>query len=334
MTSAAIFVMLLISVAHPQNLAPVSNYKLDLRDAMKCPDGLRFHWAMAPDASLLITMWDPRHEFTVLRLTSWETRKPKIELIKIAVNLPDFATGCPPDRDPIIDPEGHYLVVRSPEVNIGENGSDKQKWEAALSVVDLRAFRVVSTTTVFGGLAGGGHLFFSKGGGLMLHTTAKLGSALPFAVTVFALPALIPVATCDYEQLPAGSGVTKTSESCPAVMGAAHLASIQELGDLPLVDDRINRLAGPDCDFEAIAPQKDVALYRCGKEHFGDPYGDFGIMFWHALKILSTSDGMAILSLPLNFYDSTSSGLFAYNNGQNYLITRHGSRLNAYPISR
>jgi len=329
--NVCVLLMVFVPLARPQNLAPVATYKLDLGNAKRCPDGLRFHWALAPDASLLITMWEPRHQWAILRLTGWETRTPKTELMKIPVSLPDVATGCPPNHDPLIDTDGHYLVVRSPEINIGENQSDRQKWEAVASVIDLRTFTVASTVTVFGGLAGGGHLFFGDGGALMLHTLSKFESPLPFAVTVLALPTLDRVASCDYDQ-PPGGGVIKAGDSCPAVIQAAHLSGIQDLGDLPIVSERIKHLAGPDCDYEALAPGRDLALYRCGKEHFGDPYGDFGIIFWHALKVLSTSDGKTILSFPLRFNDRTSSGVFAHKNGRSYLILRRGSRLLTYQI--
>lgn len=285
---------------------------------------------MAPNASLLITMWDPRHEWIIVRLTGWETRKPEIESLHIPVNLPDFGAGCPEQNNTLIDPNGHYLVVRAPEVNIGENGSDKQKWETILSVVDLSTFKVVNNVTATGGLAGG-HLFFSNGGTLMLHTASKLGSPLPFAVTVFDLPMVDRLATCDFEEKP-GSGVTKSGENCKAVMQAAQLADIQDMGDLPAVDDATEKLAGPDCDFVTAPTRKDLALYRCGKEHFGDPYGDFGIIFWHALKVLSIPDGNTIFSLPLHIHDSTSSGIFAIKNGREYLIVHHGSKLLTYEI--
>ncbi len=329
------FMVLLVPFGHSQTPAPVATLKVHLGDAIKGRDGLRFHWAVAPDASLLITMWAPAHQWTILRLTRWETRTPGVESMKIPVNLPEFATAAP-SHDPLISPDGKYLVLRSPEVNIGENDSDKQRWEAVVSVIDLRTFKVAQTVTAVGGLAGG-HLFFSKSGALLLHTISYLGSTLPFAVTALALPSLDRLASCNYgskidPHSHRSSEVNQTSDSCPAVMGAAHLSGIQQLGDPEGIDERVSNLAGPGCWYPELAPTGDLALYRCGKEHFSDPYGDFGITFWHALKVLSTSDGKTIFSLPLRFNDSTSSGLFAYKNGRNYLIVRHGSRLRTYEI--
>jgi hypothetical protein len=323
-----------VARAQTSTEAPLATFKLHLGDAIEGRDGLRFHWAVAPDASLLISMWSPTHQWTILRLNHWETRTPGVESMKISVDLPEFATAAPSD-DPLISPDGHYLVLRSPEVNIGENGSDKQKWEAVVSVIDLRTFKVAQSETAIGGLSGG-HLFFSKSGALMLHTVSHLGSHLPLAVTVFSLPSLDQLASCDYGSKiypHQSSAVIEASDSCPAVMQAANLSGIQELGDPDGIDERIRNLAGPGCWYPELAPTGDLVLFRCGKEHFSDPSGDFSITFWHAFKVLSTSDGKIILSLPLRFNDGASSGIFAYKNGRRYLIVRHGSKLLTYQIS-
>jgi hypothetical protein len=171
----------------------------------------------------------------------------------------------------------------------------------------------------------------------MLHTISYVGSHLPFAVTALALPSLDPLASCDYNckvdsHSHQSSEVNQTSDSCASVMEAAHLSGVQELGDPDGIDERVRNLAGSGCWYPELAPTRDLALYRCGKEHFSDPSGDFGITFWHALKVLSTNNGRTILSLPLRFNDSTSSGIFAYKNGREYLIVRRGSKLSTYEI--
>lgn len=319
-------------LAYSQDARPVASYKLDTRSAIKSQDGLLFHWAIAPDTSLLVAMWEVPHQWKILRLREWDTHTPKIESISIPVNLPNVELGFPPENAPLISPDGNYLVVRSPEINVGENESDKQRWETVVSVIDLKSFTVASNVTAFGGLAGG-HLFFGNGGALMLHGISEMGSPLPFKVAVFALPSLDRIASCNYEATQS-SVVTKTGDSCPALMEAAHLSSIQDLGDRPTADERVKHLAGAECDFERIAPAADLALYRCGKEHFAGQSGEgFSITFWHALKVLNTSDGKTVLSLPLRFNDSHSSGLFAQKKDQNYLIVHYGRKLQTYQIS-
>jgi hypothetical protein len=332
--------MLFAWFVHAQSPAPVATYRVNARNALKGWGGLRFQWATAPDQSLLITMWEPNDQWTILRLTGWETRKPKVETLTVPVTLPDYGVGSPSLRDPLVDPAGKYLVIRSPEINIGENGSDKQKWEAVLAVIDLRSFTLAKTVTAIGGLAGGG-LYFSKGGTLMLATMARLGGPFTLAVTALALPTLDRIVSCEYnvkfpresqEEGPANIEISKASESCPALMEAAHLTSIDELANRTAGDERTKNLAGPDCEFQESNRAKDLALYRCGKEHFTDPYGDFGITFWHALKVLSVPDGTPALSLSLRFYDDKSSGLFAVANGHDYLIVRRGLKLSTYRL--
>lgn len=332
--------MLFAWFAYAQSPAPVATYKVNARNALKGWGGPRFQWATGPDQSLLITMWEPNDQCTILRLTGWETRKPKVETLTVPVILPAHGVGSPSLREPLVDPAGKYLVIRSPEINLGENESDKQKWEAVLAVIDLRSFTLTKTVTAIGGLAGGG-LYFSKGGTLMLDTMARLGGPFTLAVTALALPTLDQIGSCEYnvkfprgsqEEWPPNSEITKASESCPAVMEAAHLTSIDELANRPAEDERTKNLAGPDCQFQESNRAKDLALYRCGKEHFTDPSGDFGITFWHALKVLSVPDGNSTLSLSLRFYDDKSSGLFAVSNGHDYLIVQRGLKLSTYRL--
>lgn len=328
------------SLANAQSPAPVATYKLHARNALKGWGGLPFQWAIAPNGSLLIVTWEPHDQWTVLRLTGWETRKPKVETLRFQVTLHDRGQNSPSLRDPLVDPAGKYLVIRSPETNIGENESDKQKWEAALSVIDLHSFTLAKTVTAIGGMAGG-DLHFSKSGTLMLGTMARLGGPFALAVTALALPTLDRIATCEYDiEFTQGSQegwqkhqeITKASESCPMVIEAAHPTSIDELVNRPAKERRTTHLAGPDCEFHESNRAEDMALYRCYKEHFTDPYGDFGITFWHALKVFSVPEGKTILSLPLRFYDDKSSGLFAQADGHDYLIVRHGLKLLTYRL--
>jgi len=48
--------------------------------------------------------------------------------------------------------------------------------------------------------------------------------------------------------------------------------------------------------------------------------------------VFSIPEGKFLLSLPLHWTDSESSGLFAQADGANYLIVRHGFDLRIYRL--
>jgi hypothetical protein len=201
-------------------------------------------------------------------------------------------------------------------------------------VLDLPDLRVVRTLISDRDLAFT-DLLMEEGGVLILETFRV--ATLPYQATAVTLPNLEPIAKCDYAiRIPnsgrgPGTEIAKTADNCSGFLAAAHLSNIQELALSP-GDSRFSGLAGPECDQELMNRENTRALYRCGKEYFGDPYGDFGITFWHALKVLSVPDGKPLLSVPLHFYDSTSSGLFAHGNEGEYLLVRHGLKIEAYRL--
>jgi hypothetical protein len=60
--------------------------------------------------------------------------------------------------------------------------------------------------------------------------------------------------------------------------------------------------------------------------------GDFSFETSRALKVLSIPDGKTMLSVPLRFYDYTTSGLIAQADGHDYLIVLNGTKLEAYRL--
>jgi hypothetical protein len=335
---ALILALPLASFLQAQDPTPVASWKLHAQNVLKGRDGLPFRWTVAPDNSILVAASAPQGQWTIIRLTNWETGTPRAETMTFPAKLPDSQAGITISDDPLVDPAGRYVVIRSAEVNLGENDSTKTKWEALLAVVDLHTFTLAATVTGIGALAGD-HLFFSRSGTLMLDTTANLGDPFTLAVTVIALPTLDRGETCEYNvrqnpqtEWPAAFEVTTTSSSCPAVMQVAHLSTPQELTYHPAGDQETRQLAGRDCEFLQLSRAQDLALYRCGRDLINDPDGFFGMTVWYALRVLSVPDGKTVFSLPLWFYDSKSSGLFARTNGHNYLVVRHGARLQTYRL--
>jgi hypothetical protein len=96
-------------------------------------------------------------------------------------------------------------------------------------------------------------------------------------------------------------------------------------------------LAGPDCGQEQLSKAKNLALYRCGKEHFASG-GDTGLIIWHDLKVLSIPKGTQMLSVRIprleGFFSRRSSAMFAQAGGEDYLIVGHALKLKIYLIPK
>jgi hypothetical protein len=320
--------------------APVATYKIREPNVLKGRDGEKVRVAVTPDNSLLVALREPGGQGKILRLTGWETRRPKVETITYANTVTDRDDGVP-SLDPIlVDPTGRYAVIRSGLDNVGENESDLQKFEIVVAVIDLHDFTIAVRTVAGGGLAGGG-LYFGRGGALTLDTLAKTGSDFEFAARVLRLPDLTPTATCEYttesEPNPKGTWpapykVERTGDSCAAFIEAAHLSNVQDLLYRQGPDQKVDNLEGLACDYVDSNRTRDLELYRCGKEHLSDSAGDFGIMLWHALRVLSVPDGRVVLSLPLHIFDDKTVGVFAQAGDRGYLIKSHGTKLETYRL--
>jgi hypothetical protein len=301
-------------------------------------DGLPFEWVLAPDNSVLISLGYPDGNWSIKRITHWETPKPDEETRTFADDFPD-----PVWNDvgkPIINPTGRYLVIR-PGYRRKLDASGKQISESMVAVVDLLTFTLAKTSSDIAF----GDLYFNKDGALMLLTMHGPG-LFEYTLTALSLPELAPIATCDYNVQDRGldpktglfGPVPPASESCPSLLSVAHVSKVRELPSYekhrlePDHDTRFEGLAGPHCFDVELNSAKSLALYRCGTELFGYPSGDFGIMFWKSLKVLSVPDGKTILSLPLNFHDDKTWGLFAQARGYDYLVVRHGLKLKTYRL--
>lgn len=319
---------------------PVATYRIREGKVLKGREGESVRIAVPPDNSLLVALREPGGQGKILRLTRWETRKPSVATINYRNTVLDRDDGVP-SLDPIlVDPSGRYAVIRSDEVNVGENGSDLQKWEVVVAVVDLQDFTMAVRKIANGGLADGG-LYFGRGGALTLDTMAKTGSDFEFAARALSLPDLTTTATCEYNTQsepnpkgvwPAPNRVERTSDMCPAFMETAHLSDIQDLLYRPRPDQKVEDLEGVGCDYLESSRARDLELYRCGKEHLNDSAGDFGIMFWHTLRVISVPDERVVLSLPLHLFDDKTVGVFAQAGGHDYLIKCHGTRIATYRL--
>jgi hypothetical protein len=121
--------------------------------------------------------------------------------------------------------------------------------------------------------------------------------------------------------------------TCRAFLLAVHLSSIDELSSLDSVPPTG---LSDDPDPNRYCTEEDRTqnrvLIRCGKVHFADREGDFFMVFWKTLAVLSLPDGKLMFSVPLGWNDTESSGLLARVDGSEYVIVRHGLKIRTYHI--
>ena len=327
------------SVAPAQPAKPVATYKLDLNHTLSGYDGHHFGWAAAPDGSLIITTWRPHHQWAFSRLSGLESGKPHLQTIQLFMALPEphpqKRVGPP---NPLVDPTGHYLILRSPPINVGENGSNLQNWQATIAIVDLNTFTLAHSSNVTHDFEVGS-LFFSHNGTLLLDATTSGGGR---SLTTLALPSLDRLAVCKYgtkiqtgaadDEWPPDFTVTQKTPSCDQVVKTADAPDLKQLLDRYGPEKPLRYLAGNDCWFQERSTTASLALYRCGKEHLVDKNGAFAMTFWYALKVISTTNGDTLLTLPLHALDGESSGLFDEVHGTSYLIVRHSDKLSMYQL--
>jgi hypothetical protein len=330
--------MALPSPALAQAQKPIATYTFDLSHTLSGYDGNHFGWAAAPDGSLIITTWRPHHQWAVSRLSGLESGKPHLQTIQLSMTLPEphpeKRVGPP---NPLVDPTGHYVILRSPPINVGDNGSNLQNWQATIAIVDLNTFTLAHSSKVTHGFEDGS-LFFSQNGALLLDATASGGGR---SLTTLALPSLDRLAVCEYrtknqtgaadDEWPPDFTVTEKTPSCDQVVSIADAPNLKQLLDRYSPEKPMRHLAGNDCEFQQVSATQLTALYRCGKDHLAGEDGAL-LTFWYALKVISLPGAKTILTIPLHFYDSESSGLFHQVDGQQYLTVRHGNKLSMYQV--
>ena len=173
---------------------------------------------------------------------------------------------------------------------------------------------------------------------------SQLGHQVCAAV---ALPGLDRLASCDYNMKYGPVNpvtlrdslitITGVSDSCAALLTLTHASTVADLVIDRPADMGFQGLAGPDCGQEQLSKAKNLALYRCGKEHFASG-GDSGLIIWHDLKVLSIPKGAEMLSVRIprleGFSSRRTSAMFAQAGGEDYLITRHDLKLKMYLIPK
>jgi hypothetical protein len=335
-----VLIAVLAMTVQSQSATPVATYEIHAK-MLKSSGAEPFQWALAPDNSLLIVLGQEDGQWILRRLTRWDTPTPKEEVLPVAKVVPIGEEGVYL-RDLTVDPGGKYVVLRVAIFHPAPKGP--QRTEAVVAVVDLHTFTLAYQVRTYDSIAGG-VLHFTADGMLIQDGSDAYGSQSGYQVNAVALPDLDRLASCDYNMKygpvnPVTNRdpprtITGVSESCAALLTVTHASTVADLVIDRPPDTGFQGLAGPDCGQEQLSKAKNLALYRCGIEHFSSG-GDSGLIFWRDLKVLSIPKGTEMLSVHLPKFDSffgrRTSAMFAQAAGLDYLIVRHGLRLRIYRV--
>jgi hypothetical protein len=337
-----VLVAVLAISGQSQSATPVATYEIHSK-ILESSGAEPFQWALAPDNSLLIALGQKDGQWVLRRLTRWDTPTPKEEVLPVAMVVPVGKEEVYL-RDLTVDPGGKYLVLRVAIFHPAPKGP--QRTEAVVAIVDLHTFTLAYQVRTYDAIAGG-VLHFAADGMLIQDHSDAYGSQFGYHVNAVGLPGLDPLASCDYNMKygpvspvtnrnPART-ITGVSESCAALLTLTHASTVADLVIDRPSDTGFQGLAGPDCDREQLSKAKNLALYRCGKEHFASG-GDGGLIIWHDLRVLSIPKGTEMLSVRIpkfeGFFSLRTSAMFAETGGEDYLITRHALRLKIYLIPK
>lgn len=322
-----------VLTAGAQSPAIVATYTIHADGAIKEPGGHEFVWKVAPDNSLIVLIAQSNGRWTIKRLIDWQTQTPKEQTSTFSDPLPSRERNSFVwFDDPLIDSEGKYILVhrRTDLKNVPPMGDPNGA--ALVAVLELSALSLVHKAQ---GLELRGDYQFTPQGSL-LRFSWRVDSRFLHEVTALTFPGLDLIASCQYNETFAPpvslAYLEREGSSCPAFLRSVHLSSLDDLSSHSVPPLSLQDLPGPNRYCAQLSRTGHEALFRCGDVHFADRAGDFFIVFWKALAILSVPEGRVLVSLPLRWNDSESSGVFAQADGTGYLIVRRGFELRTYRV--
>lgn len=265
-----------------------------------------------------------------------------------------------------VSPDGRYAVVRT---RTWEGAGNPATWglhaRAAIAVIDLQSWNVLSERIMTDPAYARGSWTFSKDGVLItestLSSTRKRGhpaetySDAHQAVALL-LPGLQPSLTCNYTvafgpfSTSRGSpyresSVTDVSASCVDLVKLADASSVTDLYHPRRIFDRVaqqlhflpeefvspphtNNFNG--CDIADVAVGERLALYECFRSHH--TWYDTLKTTALSLSVVSVPDGKEVLRVPESGKGPRSVGLVTIS-GQDYLvILEDGVKLIGYRL--
>ena len=318
--------------------APVATFRIHADGVIKEPGGHNFVLKMAPDKSLIVLIAQSHGRWTIKRLTEWQTQAPKEQSSTFSDAIPDRERNSFVwFDDPLIDPEGKYVIVHRHTDLENPPSMGVPDGTALVAVLELQTLKLVHKAQALD--LRGTYLFAPQG--MLLRVSWRNDGHFLHEVAALAVPELEFIASCDYNDKSVSPVSTAylegESSGCPAFLRFAHLSSWEDLSSLKRLDSspaptlQSQDVPGKDRYCAQLSGTDQQALFRCGNVHFDLGDGVF-IVFWKALAVLSIPEGKVLLSLPLHWSDSESSGLFARVNGTGYLIVRHGFELQTYRL--
>ena len=316
-----------------QSPMPDAAWKVQAQNALKDRRGIRFNWTASPDNSLVVSFGRPDGQWTVQRITGWETPTPHVETVTFTDKYPQRYLAN--FGEPVLDPTGKYLVIR-PGFREVRDAAGREVREASVAVIDLRTFSLVFTAQARGNLESG-DLFFARNGTLILSNW-HINAEFLHESTVLSLPNLEPIASCKYN-LPRTktdsslvlAQLAELSADCAVVMKRSGATTELQLETgKEASSDNDARATKLGCEPVVQNAAGSLELRRCGKDYFTDDDGLFCLTLWSALKVFTIPEGKEIFSLPIRFSDSKSSGIFSRADGNDYLLVRRGLKVEAY----
>ncbi|MGA2715439.1 MAG: hypothetical protein ABSG41_20255 [Bryobacteraceae bacterium] len=326
--------------------------------------------AITPDDALIVLLSRKDNQWLLKRITGWDTVAPHEETLALDGRVPN-EPGQADHNDLTIDPAGDLLAVRFcfnrinwVELSGRDGGAGP---EAVVTLIDLRAFTVISRRVATDPLIAASTWRFNKNGLLIADGLVKpsriVANGVPmdagtYGDGVFTVPALKPVASCSYTRLyilPQETRpdflarVRKANADCVAVLEAGSASSIDELSSrlFDYQGFRIAQYVDPDaivrvnpkdrrwspedhCTFIDVSKGDRFADYRC----------EFSYItiflrvkvFYRASEVFSVADRKRVLVVHLPFNQSIDSRL-ATSRGHDYLLLlRDAIKLEVYRL--
>lgn len=328
--------------------------------------------ALTPDNALIVLLSRKDNQWLLKRITGWDTAAPHEETLALDGRVP-AEHGQADHNDLTIDVAGNLLVVRFcfNRINWVElSGSDGGPGpEAVVTLIDLRAFTVISRRVATDPLIAADTWRFNKSGLLIADGLVKPSRIVTKGVpmdtgtygdAVFTVPDLKPVASCRYTRLfilpqetrpDFQERIRKANADCAAVLEAGSASSIEELS-ARLFDYqgyRIAKYVEPDAivrvnpEDRRWSPEDHCTFIDVGKgDRFADYRCEFSYItifrgvkdFYRASEVFSVADGKRVLVVHLPFEQSIDSKL-ATSRGRDYLLLlRDAIKLEVYRLPR
>ncbi|MGA2592654.1 MAG: hypothetical protein ABSH32_22310 [Bryobacteraceae bacterium] len=271
--------------------------------------------ALTPDDALIVLLSREDNQWLLKRITGWDTVAPHEETLALDGRVPN-QYGQADHNDLTVDPAGNLLAVRFcfNRINwVDLSGSDGGPGpEAVVTLIDLRAFTVISRRVATDPLIAAGTWRFNKNGLLIADGLVKpsriASNGVPinagtYGDGVFSVPDLKSVASCSYTRLyilpqetrpDFQERVKRANADCAAVLEAGSTSSIDELSS-KLFDYqgyRIAKFVNPDAIVRVNpkdprwSPEDHCTFIDVGQ---GDRFADYRCEFLY-LTISSATD--------------------------------------------